>query len=263
MDGGAWAGLRLAEAIRLMPGESRGYWNLPADTVGNFRIQTDIYSGPFFDMQQRYYDPLLGRFLSVDPVTANSGTGANFNRYWYANNNPYKFKDPDGRQSTDIKPLQIYQIQVRTVTTNGAVKVERQTVTNRGIVGGKTVEQRGSVLLLPQRSANGAPASPGEKVTTRLLNFSDKAGKTVSVTSGQRTPEQNASVGGAAASQHLQDNAADIKIDGYTKGQTADAAHDSGEFNRVNEYPDNRGVHVDLKEGGNQGKFYNWSLQSE
>jgi RHS repeat-associated protein len=50
-------------------------------------------------MQQRYYDPTIGRFLSVDPVTANSGTGANFNRYWYANNNPYKFTDPDGRRA--------------------------------------------------------------------------------------------------------------------------------------------------------------------
>ncbi|WP_277928951.1 HYD1 signature containing ADP-ribosyltransferase family protein, partial [Luteimonas aquatica] len=52
-------------------------------------------------MQQRYYDPAIGRFLSVDPVTANSGTGANFNRYWYANNNPYRFTDPDGRQTCD------------------------------------------------------------------------------------------------------------------------------------------------------------------
>jgi RHS repeat-associated protein len=49
-------------------------------------------------MQQRYYDPMIGRFLSVDPVTAYSSPGANFNRYWYANNNPYKFFDPDGRQ---------------------------------------------------------------------------------------------------------------------------------------------------------------------
>ena len=37
------------------------------------------------------------RFLSVDPVTADGNTGTNFNRYWYANNNPYKFTDPDGR----------------------------------------------------------------------------------------------------------------------------------------------------------------------
>ncbi|MBA3916539.1 MAG: RHS repeat-associated core domain-containing protein [Acidobacteriales bacterium] len=48
---------------------------------------------------QRYYDPQIGRFLSVDPVTANANTGGNFNRYWYANNNPYKFTDPDGRNA--------------------------------------------------------------------------------------------------------------------------------------------------------------------
>ncbi|GGD39758.1 RHS repeat-associated core domain-containing protein [Pseudoxanthomonas indica] len=48
-------------------------------------------------MQQRYYDPQVGRFLSRDPVTANANTGANFNAYWYAANNPYSFTDPDGR----------------------------------------------------------------------------------------------------------------------------------------------------------------------
>ncbi|MEZ0469592.1 RHS repeat-associated core domain-containing protein [Luteimonas salinilitoris] len=50
-------------------------------------------------MQQRYYDAKLGRFLSVDPVTADANTGGNFNRYWYANNNPYKSIDPDGRRA--------------------------------------------------------------------------------------------------------------------------------------------------------------------
>ncbi|MGN7831220.1 RHS repeat domain-containing protein [Pseudoxanthomonas sp. 22568] len=48
-------------------------------------------------MQQRYYDPLIGRFLSVDPVTPYSGGIASFNRYWYAGGNPYRFVDPDGR----------------------------------------------------------------------------------------------------------------------------------------------------------------------
>lgn len=48
-------------------------------------------------MQQRYYDPVVGRFLSVDPVTADANTGALFNRYMYAANNPYRFFDPDGR----------------------------------------------------------------------------------------------------------------------------------------------------------------------
>lgn len=48
-------------------------------------------------MQQRYYDPQIGRFLSTDPVTAYENTGAALNRYWYASNNPYSFVDPDGR----------------------------------------------------------------------------------------------------------------------------------------------------------------------
>jgi len=48
-------------------------------------------------MQQRYYDPVAGRFLSIDPVTTDENSGGNFNRYWYADNNPYKKIDPDGR----------------------------------------------------------------------------------------------------------------------------------------------------------------------
>ncbi|WP_218569841.1 RHS repeat domain-containing protein [Pseudomonas sp. Hp2] len=48
-------------------------------------------------MQQRYYDPTIGRMLSVDPVSADPNTGALFNRYMYAANNPYRFFDPDGR----------------------------------------------------------------------------------------------------------------------------------------------------------------------
>jgi RHS repeat-associated protein len=48
-------------------------------------------------MQARYYDPLLARFYSNDPVgyTANNPV-MSFNRYLYVNNNPYKYKDPDG-----------------------------------------------------------------------------------------------------------------------------------------------------------------------
>lgn len=57
-------------------------------------------------MQQRYYDPVTGRFVSVDPVAVRQ-IGDNFNRYWYANNNPYRFKDPDGREcdSADNKTI--------------------------------------------------------------------------------------------------------------------------------------------------------------
>ena len=50
-------------------------------------------------MQQRYYDPLAMRFVSIDPVATSTVDASNFNRYWYANNNPYKYTDPDGRRA--------------------------------------------------------------------------------------------------------------------------------------------------------------------
>lgn len=57
-------------------------------------------------MQQRYYDPEWGLFLSVDPVAAyNNGDMRFFNRYAYAFNSPYSFDDPDGRCSRFINGL--------------------------------------------------------------------------------------------------------------------------------------------------------------
>lgn len=48
-------------------------------------------------LQQRYYDQKLGVFLSADPVSTLNGPMSQFNRYRYANSNPYRFVDPDGR----------------------------------------------------------------------------------------------------------------------------------------------------------------------
>jgi RHS repeat-associated protein len=44
----------------------------------------------------RHYDPVIGRFMGVDPVGVDPGNIHSFNRYAYANNNPYKYVDPDG-----------------------------------------------------------------------------------------------------------------------------------------------------------------------
>jgi RHS repeat-associated protein len=52
-------------------------------------------------MQQRYYDPVIGRFYSNDPVGFSADKPMMFNRYAYANNNPYRYIDPDGRKPGD------------------------------------------------------------------------------------------------------------------------------------------------------------------
>lgn len=54
-------------------------------------------------MQQRYYDSIAGRFQSVDPVVTDANTGKSFNVYEYAQSNPFRYKDPDGRDSIVVQ----------------------------------------------------------------------------------------------------------------------------------------------------------------
>ncbi len=49
-------------------------------------------------MQARYYDPEIGRFMSIDPVEFKVDNPVSFNRYAYGNNNPYKYIDPNGEE---------------------------------------------------------------------------------------------------------------------------------------------------------------------
>lgn len=64
------------------------------------------YTGHAYDaesgytyMQARFYDPMVGRFLSMDPIGFQDGSPFTFNRYSYANNNPYRYTDPSGMRS--------------------------------------------------------------------------------------------------------------------------------------------------------------------
>jgi RHS repeat-associated protein len=50
----------------------------------------------------RYYHPATGRFMGTDPVYFDEDNIHSFNRYAYANNNPYRYIDPDGNSPVDI-----------------------------------------------------------------------------------------------------------------------------------------------------------------
>ena len=47
-------------------------------------------------MGARHYNPRLGIFYSTDPAEVTPGNPMSFNRYIYANQNPYRYVDPDG-----------------------------------------------------------------------------------------------------------------------------------------------------------------------
>ena len=49
-------------------------------------------------MQARFYDPLLGRFLSADSIVPEPGKPQSLNRYSYVYNRPLMYNDPTGHQ---------------------------------------------------------------------------------------------------------------------------------------------------------------------
>ncbi|MBU1879441.1 MAG: hypothetical protein KJ734_10870 [Chloroflexi bacterium] len=52
--------------------------------------------GGLYDYGARFYDPLLGRFVSADTVVPGAGNPQALNRYSYVLNNPLKYTDPTG-----------------------------------------------------------------------------------------------------------------------------------------------------------------------
>ncbi len=84
-------------------GEEIETGNDPEEFVGYTGHRLDAETGLVY-AGARHYDPLIGRFYGVDPVGVRESVEGNpmmFNRYAYGNNSPYKFVDPDGRESQD------------------------------------------------------------------------------------------------------------------------------------------------------------------
>ena len=72
--------------------------------------------GDLDSMHARYYDPDMGRFLSVDPVMSVKRSIAepqSWNRFTYAVNNPINRLDPDGRIDDVIGPSMMLDCQLR------------------------------------------------------------------------------------------------------------------------------------------------------
>jgi RHS repeat-associated protein len=53
------------------------------------------------NMRGRLYDPVMGRFISPDPLVTQPFREAGLNRYSYVENNPLNFVDPSGFQGED------------------------------------------------------------------------------------------------------------------------------------------------------------------
>jgi RHS repeat-associated protein len=57
--------------------------------------QADPETGLYY-LRERYYDPTVGRFLSLDPVAGDPRAPLSLHRYTYSGNDPVNFADPNG-----------------------------------------------------------------------------------------------------------------------------------------------------------------------
>ncbi|MBS0433473.1 MAG: RHS repeat-associated core domain-containing protein [Proteobacteria bacterium] len=71
-------------------------------------------------MGGRYYNPLAARFLSIDPQEADPSDLHSLNRYAYANNNPYRYVDPDGHTPVDLAFFAIDAVKLGVAIYSGA-----------------------------------------------------------------------------------------------------------------------------------------------
>jgi RHS repeat-associated protein len=121
----------------------------PSDAPGFTGHVADSATGLTY-MQQRYMDPQLGLFLSVDPVTTHSDPVGAFNRYWYADNNPYRFLDPDGEAS---KVAWLVKLTANGMRRIGRVTQEQAVVARRS--GENVVADRKQIASQIETSATG------------------------------------------------------------------------------------------------------------
>ena len=60
----------------------------------------DSGSGLLF-YNARWYDPVIGRFISADTIVPQPGNPQSLNRYSYAANNPLRYVDPSGHRECE------------------------------------------------------------------------------------------------------------------------------------------------------------------
>jgi RHS repeat-associated protein len=70
----------------------------PLPTDFGFTGQRKQSTIGLYDYHARFYDPLVGRFISADTIVPSPEDPQDFNRYSYVRNNPLKYVDPTGHR---------------------------------------------------------------------------------------------------------------------------------------------------------------------
>jgi RHS repeat-associated protein len=150
-------------------------------------------------MQARYYQA-RGQFLSPDPVGPSPGDIFSFNRYAYANNNPARYTDPDGRCADGLSCDQMVRNYGAWADANPEAADKLGTVGVAGVTAmlsatgfSEVVGLVKGAIVVDKILSDASEASTGKTYTTYTRTKTDGtvyAGRT----SGTKTPEQQVAV---------------------------------------------------------------------
>ena len=169
-----------------------------------------IYSGA------RYYDPMMGRFITADSIVSDIYDPQDLNRYAYCRNNPMKYVDPDGHAADTVWDLinigmgiASFAYNVKTGNVSGAI------VDALGIVGDSAAAV---VPFLPGGVATGIKAYRAADTAADAL----KAART-----GSAAVEQTAKAGSKAAVGGAETAAKNVQISKAKYGEAANHIADA------------------------------------
>ncbi|UXY14188.1 hypothetical protein N8I74_12760 [Chitiniphilus purpureus] len=157
------------------------------------------------DYGARWYDPVLGRFMAIDPVDwVGRNTLHSFNRYGYANSNPLKFIDPDGRegeaavkagwQAAEKATAEALERAGYTVVQQVAVTVEG--LTNPAVI--DAIGKKGDMIAIVEtKDGLTSKLSPAQKA---VLQTAIKSGN-VSIVSAEKAAQIGLKAGVSLAKQ--------------------------------------------------------------
>lgn len=138
------------------------------------------------DLGNRQYDPVIGRFLSIDPVGASPGQPFSINRYAYANNNPYGYVDPHGRNvfsvldwkdfAVDVGSLLVDEIVYGAAVVNGDSAVQQLALD--GMVEGRVAAAASTAGVISPAPGTGRAIKSAERGMEMVGEVSKKFGRT-------------------------------------------------------------------------------------
>ncbi|HEX7046302.1 MAG TPA: RHS repeat-associated core domain-containing protein [Gammaproteobacteria bacterium] len=186
-------------------------------------------------MQARYYDPVVARFLSVDQVTFSPDNPEHFNRYWYADGNPFLNVDPDGKNpfNFNFMPTQTTNASALTAATHGVAAeefgdavVRAANYPARQITGNSVTAIASALSVVPLLAPVTGPIAVGvgaataaDKAAHEGLDSNDKLGLVVTA-----IPAANALKAIGATSKVVAAVKADAALLGVTVGVAGAAA---------------------------------------